>query len=118
KRANEWTRDQLTKWGLQNAHVEPWGLFGRGWSLKRFSAQVIEPQAIPLIASPKAWTPGFDQPLTAEVIYLDAKNEAALEKYKGKLKGTIVLASPVREVRARFEPMASRLTESNLLRLA
>src|SRR6266704_3006129 len=34
KRANEWTRDQLTKWGLQNAHLEGWGPFGRGWILK------------------------------------------------------------------------------------
>ena len=25
KRANEWTRDTLTKWGLQNAHLESWG---------------------------------------------------------------------------------------------
>jgi len=66
KRANEWTRDQLTKWGLQNAHLEPWGPFGRGWSLKRFSAQVVEPQAIPLIAYPKAWSPGFASPITAE----------------------------------------------------
>ncbi len=58
KRANEWTRDQMTKWGLQNAHLEPWGPFGRGWTLKKFSAQVIEPLAIPLIAYPKAWSPG------------------------------------------------------------
>ncbi|MGH9905816.1 MAG: peptidase M28, partial [Pyrinomonadaceae bacterium] len=54
KRANEWTRDQMTKWGMKNAHLEPWGPFGRGWTLKRFSAQVTEPQAIPLIAYPKA----------------------------------------------------------------
>src|SRR5204863_3020501 len=47
KRANEWTRDKLTSWGLTNAHLEAWGPFGRGWSLKRFSAQVIEPQTIP-----------------------------------------------------------------------
>ena len=40
KRANDWTRDQLTKWGLQNAHLESWGPFGRGWTLKKFSAQV------------------------------------------------------------------------------
>src|SRR5215213_4411514 len=45
KRANEWTRDQMTKWGLQNAHLEAWGPFGRGWTLKRFSAQVTEPTA-------------------------------------------------------------------------
>ncbi len=118
KRANEWTRGKLESWGLENAQVEPWGHFGRGWSLKRFSAQVIEPQAIPLIAAPKAWTPGLDKPITAEVVYIDAKSEADLEKYKGKLKDVIVLASPVREVRARFEPLASRIAESNLLRLA
>ena len=58
KRANEWTRDQLTKWGLQNAHLEAWGPFGRSWVLKDFSAQVIAPQTIPLIAYPKAWSPG------------------------------------------------------------
>jgi carboxypeptidase Q len=31
KRANEWTRDQLTAMGLSNSHLEPWGPFGRGW---------------------------------------------------------------------------------------
>src|SRR6185503_17525856 len=64
KRANEWTRDELSKWGLQNAHLEPWGPFGRGWSLKRFSAQVTEPQGIPLIAYPKAWSPGTNGAIT------------------------------------------------------
>ena len=78
KRSNDWTRDQLTKWGLQNAHLESWGPFGRGWTLKRFSAQVTEPTAIPLIAYPKAWSPGLAAPLTAEVVYFDAKTEAAI----------------------------------------
>src|SRR5437762_5636412 len=50
KRANEWTRDTLGKWGLQNAHLEAWGPFGRGWTLKHFWAQVVAPQDIPLIA--------------------------------------------------------------------
>src|SRR5262247_4210267 len=81
KRANNWTRDQLSEWGLQNAHLEAWGPFGRGWSLKRFSAQVVEPQAIPLIAYPKAWSPATEGVVTANVIYLDAKNEADLEKF-------------------------------------
>src|SRR5262249_46346714 len=80
KRANEWTRDKPSSWGLTNAHLEAWGPFGRGWSLKRFSAQIIEPQAIPLIGYPRAWSPGFDQPLIADVIHLDAKNDADFEK--------------------------------------
>src|SRR5712671_6800209 len=118
KRANEWTRDKLTSWGLTNAHLESWGPFGRGWSLKRFSAQVIEPQAIPLIAYPNAWTPGFSEPLVADVVYFNVKTNSDLEKYKGKLKGAIVLATPPREVKARFEPLANRVNETNLLRLA
>lgn len=145
KRANEWTRDTLAKWGLQNAHLEAWGPFGRGWSLKRFSAQVVEPQSIPLIAYPKAWSPSVKvmpevatvtnpknkkkhatpttppQPsntVTAEVVYLDAKTDADLEKYKGQLKGKIVLAAPPVDVKANFEPMGTRLDEKDLLALA
>jgi hypothetical protein len=117
KRANEWTRDQLASWGLQNAHVEPWGDFGRGWALKRFSAEVVEPQAFPLIAYPKAWSPGTG-PLTADVVYIDAKTEADLEKYKGQLRGKIVLTGPMREVKAHFDPEGTRRDEKNLLALA
>lgn len=118
KRSNEWTRDQLTKWGLQNAHLEAWGPFGRGWSLKRFSAQVSEPLSIPLIAYPKAWSPGTTGPLTAEVVYVDAKDEADLQRFKGKLKGAIVLTGKMREVKAHFEPLATRRDEKDLLSLA
>jgi carboxypeptidase Q len=118
KRANEWTRDQMAKWGLQNAHLEAWGPFGRGWTLKRFSAQVIEPQVIPLIAYPKAWSPGTNGPLTAEVVYFDAKDEADLQRFKGKVKGAIVLTAPLREVKAHFEAPSTRRDEKNLLRLA
>jgi hypothetical protein len=118
KRANEWTREQLTKWGLQNAHLESWGPFGRGWTLKRFSAQVVAPQTIPLIAYPKAWSPALSEPLTADVVYVDAQNEADLQKFAGQLKGKIVLTSPMREVKARFDAPGTRLNEKDLLALA
>jgi carboxypeptidase Q len=118
KRSNEWTRDQLTGWGLQNAHLEAWGPFGRGWSLKRFAAQVSEPLSIPLISYPKAWSPATAGPLTAEVVYVDAKDEADLQRFKGKLKGAIVLTGKMREVKARFEPMGTRRDDKDLLTLA
>jgi carboxypeptidase Q len=118
KRANEWTRDKLAAWGLANAHLEAWGPFGRGWELKRFSAQIIEPQCIPLIGFPKAWSPGTDGTVVAPVVYFDAKTEADFASYKGKLKGAIVLTSPIREVAARWEPLANRKTDSDLLALA
>src|ERR1044071_2948852 len=118
KRANEWTRDKLTEWGLQNAHLESWGPFGRGWTLKSFSAQVTEPQTIPLIAYPKAWSPGTKGTLNADVIYVDAKTEADLASYKGKLKGAIVMMATPPEVKAHFEALGERRDEKDLLRLA
>jgi hypothetical protein len=118
KRSNEWTRDQLTKWGLQNAHLEAWGPFGRGWSLKRFSAQVSEPL--------EHSTHCLSQSLVARH-WRDAhrggglrrcQDEADLQRFKGKLKGAIVLTGKMREVKANFEPMGTRRDEKDLLTLA
>ena len=94
------------------------GLFGRGWSLKRYSAQIIEPQAIPLIGYPKAYSPSLKSPLTAEVIHVDPKSEADLNEFKGKLKGAIVLQGAVREVQPRFDPLALRNDDPTLLKMA
>lgn len=117
KRANEWTRDQLERWGLTNAHLEGWGPFGRGWSLKRFSAQVVEPQTIPLIGYPSAWSPGLERTLVSDVVYFEGGTND-MEKLKGRLEGKIVLVGSTREVRPRYEPMAVRIPETNLLHLA
>ena len=117
KRANEWTRDQLTKWGLQNGHLESWGPFGRSWELKEFSAQVVAPQTIPLIAYPKAWSPGVNIS-NGEVVYVDAKDENDLQRFKGNLRGKIVLTSSMREVKAHFDALGKRLSEKELLELS
>jgi len=118
KRANEWTKMKLESWGLTNAHLEAWGPFGRGWELKHFSAQIVEPQVFPLIACPQAWSPGLKRSLTANVIYLGGVTSSNLDSFKGKLRDAIVLVTPMRELLPRFEPLASRQTESNLTRLA
>ena len=99
KRANEWTRDEMKKWGMQNAQLEAWGPWGRGWSLKSFNAQVVAPQSFSVIAYPKAWTTSTKGMVSAEVVYLDAKTVEDLEKYRGKLNGKIVLVSNPREIK-------------------
>jgi carboxypeptidase Q len=118
RRANNWTRDKLTEWGLQNARLEAWGPFGRGWTLRRFSAEVTGPQAFPLLAYPRAWSPGLDSPLTSEVVLVEADNEEQLQKHKGQLRGRIVLAGALRELKPKFDPLATRLTDKQLLDLA
>ncbi|MFN2391479.1 MAG: M20/M25/M40 family metallo-hydrolase [Pyrinomonadaceae bacterium] len=118
KRANEWTRDQMKKWGMQNAHLEAWGPFGRGWSLKGFSAQVVAPQAFPVIAYPKAWSPSTKGAIMADVVYFNAESDADLDKYKGKLNGKIVLVSKIRELKAEEKSLFSRHTDEDLKEMA
>jgi hypothetical protein len=103
---------------LQNAVVESWGEFGRGWQLNRYSASVIAPEYKPFRSFPKAWSPSTPGAITGDVVYVDATNEAGLEKYKGKLKGAIILTAPEREIKIGFEPDATRNTDEALAKLA
>src|SRR5262249_33832081 len=59
-----------------------------------------------------------DGTLVARVVYFDANSEAEFARFKGKLKGTIVLTAPARALAAHFEPLAARKTDSELLALA
>ncbi len=118
KRANEWTRDTMAKWGMQNAKLEAWGPFGRGWSLKSFHAQVVEPQTFAVIAYPKAWSPSTKGPVTAEVVYFNPQTDADLEKFRGKLAGKIVLVSEPRDVKADFGGMGTRRSDEELKKMS
>ncbi len=118
KRANEWTRDKMKEWGMQNAKLEAWGPFGRGWSLKGFTAQLNSPQMTPVIAYPKAWSPPTKGAVTSEVIYFDVKTEADYAKYKGQLKGKIVLVSAPRSLKGIDKALLSRHSDEDLAKLA
>lgn len=118
KRANEWTRDTMAKWGMQNAKLESWGPWGRGWSLKSFSAEVTAPQVFPVIAYPKAWSPSTKGAVTSEIVVFDAKTDEDFAKFKGKLKDKIVLISEIRDLKADFDGFGTRRTDEELAKLA
>ena len=118
RRASEWTRDQLATWGLADAHLEPWGPFGRGWAMDWFSFQTVQPYTVRLGGVPKAWSPGLDRPIEADVVYVDARTRAELEAYRGKLRGKIVLIGRPRPAAAHFAPQAVRMDDAELARLA
>ena len=98
KQAADWAQKRMGEWGLANIHKESWK-FGKGWSLVRFSAHMIEPQISPLIGYPKSWTPGTKGTVTGEVVRVEISSDADFEKYRGKLAGKIVLTQPTREVK-------------------
>jgi carboxypeptidase Q len=118
KRANEWTRDTMVKWGMQNGKLEAWGPFGRGWALKSFSAEIVDPQTLPLLAFPKAWSPSTKGAITGDVVMIDIKKDEDFAKYKGQLKGKIVLMSGMREIKADFGGMGTRVSDEELATMA
>jgi len=118
KNAAEWAKNQLASWGLQNAQLEPWGQFGRGWTLEGFALSMTKPTYAPLIAYPKAWSGSTNGRVKGQVVYFKANTEEELAQYKGKLKGAIVLLSPPVEVKALFKPLADRLSDEQLLTMA
>src|SRR2546430_2309888 len=98
KRANDWTRDQLAAWGLQNARLEPWGPYGKGWSGDYVNVRMTSPDVFPMIAYAQAWTPGTNGVVKGKVmaVKIDAKED--VEKYKGKLGGAVVIYGDMRDV--------------------
>jgi hypothetical protein len=104
---------------LANPRFETWDPFGRGWVLKRFSLQAFTPEAMPVIAHPRAWSPSVpDGKVEGEVVYVDIKGAADLERYRGQLRGKIILNGEIVVQKVAFEPLALRKTDAQLLALA
>jgi len=114
KRANEWTRDQLTAMGLSNSHLEPWGPFGRGWANQYVNARMTSPDIAPLIVYAKAWTPGTNGVVTGKCIRVNIEKKEDFDKYKGKLAGMIAIMGPDAEVKPITEAPYKRLTDDDL----
>jgi len=123
KRANEWTRDKLTEFGLSNAHLEPWSPFGRGWVNEYTNVRMVSPDTATLIAYPRAWSPGTNGPVQAPVVRviigLATPQEMArdMAKYKGKLVGKIVLYGDDATVSLPVESLWQRYDQKSLAEL-
>ncbi len=136
RQAAEWAVSAMKEWGIKRVELERGGKFGRGWSLKRFSAHLVEPRYVPLNGAPMAWTAGTQGVVTAEVVaapLYESKAQAKVaydlvkltkhlkeyaEKNKGALKGKIVLLDRIPKFEPREEPLSKRFNDEGLARLA
>ncbi len=115
--ANEWTKQQLSTWGLSNARLEAFGPFGRGWQYQSAAVHMTAPRQFTLSALPKAWTPGTNALVEGEAMLLIAKTKEDLEKHKGKLKGKILFISEARELKPSDKADFARYDEEKLKEL-
>jgi carboxypeptidase Q len=131
KSAADWTVARLGAWGIESARLEPWGKFGRSWSLRRFDAHVVQPFYAPIAGVPNAWSDGTAGILKTDVVYApvfqgwenDQRRDPSkiarriqeyAEKFRGQLRGKIVLTEPVRDLKKATDPLSTRYDEKGL----
>ena len=114
KKANEWTRDTLTKIGLENAHLEDWGEFGLGWQQLNTWARMTVPDTAVLIVQATPWSPATPGPVTGDVVFVTIQDEKDFDKYKGQLAGKVVLFGAMRDVPPVDKPLFDRYTDKEL----
>lgn len=92
RQAERWTQQRFRDWGLKNVRTEGFE-FGRGWSIEKSSVRLLKPRVATYSAIPVAWTPPTNGALTATIIVAPLTKVADFEKWRGKLRGQIVLVT-------------------------
>ena len=119
KRAQLWAQERMRQLGLENVLIEPFMDYGAAWDNEYFSLQMLKPDYQPMVGFPIAYTSGTKGKVVAPVVVAsDIRVKKDLERYKGSLDGTIVLATP--PLKLDMEALTKgvqRLTDEDLERL-
>jgi len=113
-KAAAWAVQRFKDLGLANAAIEPAGELGLGWSCDYVSVHMTAPSYLPILAYPRPWTGSTNGKITGSPVRAVIASKADMEKYKGQLKGAIVLLAEPRPVRPNFNPPAKRYDEKSL----
>src|ERR1041384_5811673 len=98
KAAADWAVKQMTAWGLENAHLEPWDFKHPGWLNERLTAHIIAPVKDPLVCEVLARTPSTKAQVQAKAMQLLLPERPTQEQLtaffatnKSRVTGKIVL---------------------------
>lgn len=118
KAAAEWAVKQMTAWGLENAHLEPWDFKHPGWLNERLTAHLISPVKDPLVCEVLAWTPSTKGTVQANAYQLVLPDRVTQDQikiffnnYKTKVRGKIVLIGKPASLPVNLNPPAKRITD-------
>jgi hypothetical protein len=118
KAAADWAVKQMTAWGLENAHLEPWDFKHPGWLNERLTAHLISPVKDPLVCEVLAWTPSTKGTVQASVYQLVLPQRPTQEQLtmvlnnnKAKVRGKIVLVGKPATIPVNLSPPAKRQSD-------
>ncbi|HSK63990.1 MAG TPA: M20/M25/M40 family metallo-hydrolase [Pyrinomonadaceae bacterium] len=123
KAAAEWAVKQMTAWGLENAHLEPWDFKHPGWLNERLSAHLISPVKDPLVCEVLAWTPSTKGTVQAKALQFLLPERPTQEQLtaffnanKSRVRGRIVLVGRPAVIPVNLNPPPKRNTDEQAQR--
>ena len=118
KAAAEWAVKQMTAWGFDNAHLEPWDFKHPGWLNERLTAHIISPVKDPLVCEVLAWTPSTKGAVQGKAIQLILPERPSQEQLtaffannKTRVRDRIVLVGKPAVVAINLNPPPKRTTD-------
>ena len=118
KNAAEWAIKQMTAWGLENSHLEPWDFGHPGWLNERLTAHILSPVKDPLVCEVLSWTPSTKGTVQAKAMQLVLPERPSQDQLniffnaqKSRIRGKIVLIGKQTIVPVNLTPPAKRTTD-------
>ena len=111
--ASRWTLEQFKALGLENAHLEPWTI-ANSWTRGPAMGRVIAPTEQALTLASAGWSPSTNGPVRGAVVGVGVLKLEDLQKFRGKLKGAIVLLDRPGATEPPSNPIMTPFDESNL----
>jgi len=118
KNAAEWAIKQMTAWGLENSHLEPWDFGHPGWLNERLTAHILSPVKDPLVCEVLSWTPSTKGTVQAKAMQLVLPERPSQDQLniffnaqKSRIRGKIVLIGKHTIVPVNLTPPAKRTTD-------
>jgi carboxypeptidase Q len=87
--ASDWTLKRFRDYGI-DAHLETMQV-AHSWTRGNDTAEMLSPRSGSFTIHALGWSKSTSGPVTGSVVVVQAESAGELEKYKGKLKGAIVL---------------------------
>ncbi len=132
KAAADWAVKQMTTWGFENAHLEPWDFGQPGWVNERASGFITAPVQDSLVFEVLAWTPATKGAVSGQAfqlimptqpskddpkVFLNPTQDeltAYFDGIKTEVKGKMVLVGKPAVIPVNFEPPNKRIDDEQL----
>ena len=112
--AAAWAVRRLAEWNVPSARLEPWGRRGPSWVLEDFSVEMVAPSYLRLTAMPFARSQRTRGTVRGAVLPVDLSHDSSFARYRGRLRGRIVMTGRVSNGGDRFVPSARRFSDAEL----